>query len=100
MAVQHIVMFRVKKGVRQAQINNMLHALESWRETVPGITEVRATKNMAKVRTGFNYALLIRFKDKRAWQNFTQGDIEEVRDVVEDFVEPIVEDVIVGDYEI
>jgi heme-degrading monooxygenase HmoA len=100
MAVAHIVMFKVRKGVRQAQINNMLHALEEWRETVPGIVEIRATRNLAKVRTGFNYGLIIRFKDKAAWQEFAQGDLEEVRDVVEDFVEPIVEDVVVGDFEI
>ena len=100
MAIQHVVMFKVKKGTRQAQINNMLHALETWRETIPGITEVRASKNISKVRSGFNYALLIRFQNHAAWKEFVKGDMEEIQDVVEAYVEPIVEDAIVGDYEI
>ena len=96
--IEHIVLFKMKQGVTEQQRTEFIEALKALRHNVPGILELTAGRNLNEERSqGYEIALLVRFGDKNSLDAY--GPHPAHQDVVQKYVLPWCESVIVADYE-
>ena len=95
--VEHLVLFKVKAGVSEDAIQAMQNALRGLQEAIPGILEITVGANFSERSQGFTHGLLVRFQDRAALDVYIPHPAhEETRN---SYILPIVEDVLVLDYE-
>lgn len=96
--IEHIVLFKMKQDVTDQQRTEFIDALKGLQQSVPGILELTAGRNFNHERgQGYEIALLVRFGNRDALDAY--GPHPAHQDVVQKYVVPWCEDVIVADYE-
>lgn len=96
--IEHIVLFKMKQDVTDQQRTEFIEALKGLRQSVPGILELTAGRNLNQERgQGYEIALLVRFDSKDALDAY--GPHPAHQDVVQNYVVPWCENVLVADYE-
>ena len=96
--IEHLVLFRVKAHTQVEDELKMLNGLRSLPGHVASIVELSCGKNTSDRSQGFTHGLLVRFR--------SQADLDayivhpEHRRIVSECISPIVENVIVVDYEV
>ena len=95
--VEHLVLFKVKAGVSEDAIQAMQNALRGLQEAIPGILEITVGANFSERSQGFTHGLLVRFQDRAALDVYIPHPAHEV--ARNSYILPIVEDVLVLDYE-
>ncbi|MGQ9525808.1 MAG: Dabb family protein [Armatimonadota bacterium] len=96
--IEHIVLFKMKQGVTEQQRTDFIEALKALRDTVPGIRELTAGRNLNEERgQGYEIALLVRFDSKEALDAY--GPHPAHQDIVQKCVLPWCDSIIVADYE-
>lgn len=96
--IEHIVLFKLKEEATTQQREAMLAGLKSLRQSVPGIVELSCGENFSERNQGYEIGLVVRFTDRAALDTYLPHPAH--RAVVEEKIRPIMEGVIVVDYEI
>ncbi len=96
--VEHAVLFKVKSGTPAESVAAMIAGLKGLKSQVPGVVDLSAGTNFSDRSKGFTHGLVVRFTDQAALDGYLPHPAH--RDVVERLIRPIVEDVLVVDYEI
>ncbi len=94
--VDHIVLFKVRAGATPQQQEAMISALLSLAHRVPGIERIAAGANFSDRSRGFTHGLVVRFTSREALDAYLPHP--DHREVVERYIEPITEEVVVVDY--
>jgi len=98
--LEHIVLWKLKEGVTDEQIENCYRALEKLKKKIPGIVEFRRVMNNSPEEKshGFEQGFVVIFEDEKARDNYLPH-VEHQR-VVKEYIRPIVDDVLVFDYDL
>lgn len=95
--IEHIVAIKTKSGVSSESVKKMVFALRGLKGKVPAIVDISCGENFTDRNQGYNIGLVIRLKGSE--------DIDQYRlhpehvAVVNEYVKPIMEGMIVLDYE-
>ncbi len=95
--VEHLVLFKVKSNASAEAVQAMEDALRSLKDAIPGILEITVGANFSERSQGFTHGLLVRFQDRAALDTYIPHPAHEA--ARNDFILPIVDDVLVVDYE-
>ncbi|MBL7958754.1 Dabb family protein [bacterium] len=95
--IEHIVMFKIKRNTPADKINSMTESLNGLKNKIPELIDMHAGVNFSHRNKGFDVMLVSRFRNKEDLKIYV--DHPEHRKVIEEMIQPIREDVIVGDLE-
>ena len=97
--IKHIVLLKLKEGVTEAQTQELLDGLKKLKNAIPGIQEVSGgyNNNPEGKSAGFTYGFIVRFRDAAARDGYVSHP--EHQKLAKMLVRPIVDDVLVFDYE-
>lgn len=96
--VDHLVLFKLKPDATPEQKEAMRAGLLSLRERVPGILDLTCGLNFSDRAAGHEIGLVVRLESRAALEGYIPHPAH--REVVERDVRPIMESIIVVDYEI
>ena len=97
--IEHIVLLKLKEGVTEDQTQKLLDGLNRLKETIPGMLDVSGgyNNNPEGKSGGFTYGFIVRFSDAAARDGYVPHP--EHQKLAQELVRPIVDDVLVFDYE-
>jgi hypothetical protein len=97
--VEHIVLLKLKSNTTEEQVQTLTDALLKMGDEIPGIAEVSAGMNNSPEGKahGFGYGFIVRFQDAEARDAYLPHPVH--RQVATEYLRPIVDDVLVFDYE-
>ena len=99
--IEHIVLLKLKDGVTEEQTQALHNGLIALKEkgTIPGIDSITAGYNNSPEgkNHGYNWGFIIRFTDEAARDIYLPHP--DHKSLGQTFIRPIVEDVLVFDYE-
>jgi hypothetical protein len=95
--VEHLVLFKVKSDVNEEAVQAMQDALLGLQNAIPGILDISVGANFSERSQGFTHGLLVRFEDRAALDVYIPHPAHE--DARNNYILPIVDDVLVVDYE-
>jgi hypothetical protein len=96
--VEHVVLFKVSAEATEEQRARMVAELGRLRDKIPGIVDLTVGRNFSARNQGYDVGLVARFQDREALEVYLPHPAH--RGCVEQFVRPIMESVIVLDYDI
>ncbi len=99
--IKHIVVFKVKDGLTDAQKEDVLNSIRSLKDRVPGIVDLQVGENFSERSQGFTHALVVRFVDRAALDGYLPHPAHQ--DVVQNHFLPYLDEStprIVVDFEI
>jgi stress responsive alpha/beta barrel protein len=96
--VEHVVLFKLKAGATPEQTNAAVEALKGLKGQIDGIVDLTCGRNFSERSQGYEIGLVVRFRDRAALEAYIPHAAH--RGVVEKYIHPIREAVIVVDYEI
>ena len=97
--VEHIVLLKLKSEATEQQIQTLTDALLKMADEIPGIEEISAGMNNSPEgkSEGFNYGFIVRFSNQEARDAYLPHPVH--HQVAGEYLRPIVDDVLVFDYE-
>lgn len=97
--IEHVVLLKLKDGVTKEQTQKLLDGLKKLEKVIPGILEVSSGYNNSPEgkNAEFTYGFIVRFSDAAARDGYVPHP--EHQKLAKDLVRPIVDDVLVFDYE-
>jgi hypothetical protein len=97
--IEHIVLLKLKDGVTKEQTKALMNGLNNLKKVISGMNDVSGGYNNSPEgkANGFNFAFIVRFKDAESRDGYVPHP-EHVK-LAQTLVRPIVDDVIVIDYE-
>ncbi len=98
--INHIVLFKLKEGVKGEQLDDCLNAIKGLEEKISGIIEVSGgyDNSPEHKNNGYVWGFIVRFENAQARDNYVSHS--EHQKVIEKYIAPIVEDVLVFNYSI
>jgi hypothetical protein len=96
--VEHVVLFKLKPEATEEQRRAMLEGLRGMRQAIPGIVDLSCGTNFSARSQGYEIGLVVRLTDQNALEGYLPHPAH--RSVVEQYIHPISDGVIVVDYEI
>ena len=97
--IEHIVLLKLKSDTTALQIQKLTDALLKMASEIPGIEEISAGMNNSPEGKdhGFTYGFIVRFRDATARDAYLPHLVH--RQVAGEYLRPLVDDVLVFDYE-
>ena len=97
--IEHIVLLKLKSDTTEPQIQRLNDALLKMGKEIPGIVEISAGINNSPEgkNHSFAYGFIVRFLDAAARDAYLPHPVH--RQVAGEYLRPIVDDVLVFDYE-
>jgi hypothetical protein len=95
--VEHTVIFKIIPGTTPDKIKAMTEALEALRSEIPQLLEMHAGINFSERNKGFGVMLVSRFRSKEDLEIYAVHPAH--RRVIAEYIQPIREDIVVGDLE-
>ena len=95
--IEHLVLLKMKPDASADEAENMIRGLKSLAARIPEIRELTCGRNTCDRSQGFTHGLLVRLKSAADLDAYIAH--AEHRRVVEECLHPVVDDVIVVDYE-
>ena len=95
--VDHVVLFRLKDTTSEAQVDRAIQAINELSAKIPQVLSIRAGRNFS-VR-GQSHALVLVSQFRNREDLSVYADHPEHKSVVKEFIQPIREDLLVGDIE-
>jgi len=95
--VVHIVLFQFKDGTTPQQIDNLFAAVDSLKNTIPGIIQISHGKDFSNRSKAFTHGEVIRFTGKKALDDFYTHPAH--AQLIRDFIKPVLADILVMDWE-
>ena len=96
--VEHVVLFKLKAEATGEAKRAAIEALKGLRDQFEGIVDLSCGSNFSERSQGYEIGLVVRFQDRAALDVYIPHPAH--RGVVDQYVHPIRESVIVVDYEI
>jgi hypothetical protein len=96
--VEHVVLFKLKADATAEAKQAAVAALKGLRDQVEGIVDLSCGLNFSERSQGFEIGLVVRFRDRAALDAYMPHPAH--RGVVDQYLHPIRESVIVVDYAI
>lgn len=96
--IEHVVLFKIRSSASPDETKLMLTQLLGLRKKIGGILEATAGVNFSQRARGYTHAFVVRFSDRDSLEAYMVHP--EHRSVVEKYIHPISEEVLVLDYEI
>lgn len=96
--VEHVVLIKAKPEATEEQKTRLIAELGALKDKVPGITGLSVGRNFSERSQGFEIGLVVRFVDRASLDAY--GPHPAHQEVVQQFLAPVKQDVIVVDYEI
>jgi len=96
--VEHIVLFKPRADATEDEQQAMREALLSLKDRIPGIVAASCGPNFSERSAGYDIGFVVRFRDRAALEHYLPHPAHQ--EVVERFVRPVSEGVIVVDYEV
>jgi hypothetical protein len=96
--IEHIVLFKWKPETSPEQITEVINNLQALKGKIPGIIDLSCGENFCDRSQGFQHGLVVRFDSKISLENY--GSHPSHQEVVQNFIKPILADIIAVDYEI
>jgi hypothetical protein len=96
--VEHVVLFKLKPETTDEERAAACRALGELGAKVPGILDISCGVNFSTRNQGYDVGLVVKFVDRDALDVYIPHPAH--REAVEQYVRPIMQDVIVVDYEI
>ena len=96
--ITHIVLFKIKEQATKEQIKSFYENLYKIKEKIPGIVSISGGKNTSPEERdkGFTEGFIMTFKNKESRDNYLPH--EEHQNIIKNYIEPIIDDVLVFDY--
>lgn len=96
--INHIVLFKLRDGVTETQLKECLNAIKELKEKISGIIDVSGgfDNSPEHKNNGYNWGFQVKFKDKESRDNYVPHP--EHQKVIQEYIVPIIEDVLVFDY--
>jgi hypothetical protein len=95
--IEHVVLIRWMERASQEAIDAAMTELRQLKDKVPGIVDLSCGTNFSDQAKRYTHGLVVRFKDGAALKAYLEH-LEHQR-VVEKFIMPIRNDILVLDYE-
>ncbi|MBI2195380.1 MAG: Dabb family protein [Planctomycetes bacterium] len=95
--VEHLVLLKLKAGTPDSKAKAMLDAVRALKGRIDGIVELTAGPNYSDRSKGFTHGIMVRFRDPQALARYLPHPIHQ--QVVSEQIKPILDEVIVVDYE-
>ena len=97
--VEHIVLLKLKSEVTPAQLETLSDVLLGMTDEISGIESITAgTNNSPEGKSqGYTYGFIVRFRDEAARDAYLPHPFH--RQVASEHIRPLVEDVLVFDYQ-
>ncbi len=95
--VEHLVLLKMKPEASAEQAEKMISGLKSLAERISTIRELTCGANTGDRSQGFTHGLFVRFASVADLDSYVAHP--EHKRVVEEFLTPVIDDVIVVDYE-
>jgi len=96
--IEHIVLFKIKADTPAEAVAAMTDGLKGLKARVPGIVDISVGPNFSDRNKGFTHGLVVRFQDRAALDGYIPHPAH--REVVEQLIRPITEDVLAMDYDV
>lgn len=93
--VEHVVLLKIRNGTADEKIKAMTDALENLIKVIPQLVEIHAGINFSDRNKGYRIMLVSRFMNQEDLSVYMAHP--EHKRVVSEYIEPIREDVLVGD---
>jgi hypothetical protein len=94
--VEHVVLFKLKADATTEAKDAAIEALKGLKGQIDGIVDLTCGHNFSERSQGHEIGLVVRFRDRAALAAYIPHPAH--RGVVEKYLHPIREDVIVVDY--
>ena len=95
--VEHLVILKFKEDATQEQLDDFLEDVRELRTKIDGVVDLTAGPNFTDRSQGFTHGVCVRFADRSALERYLPHPAHV--EVVEKRIKPIVDDLIVVDYE-
>ncbi|MCH8295069.1 Dabb family protein [Candidatus Poribacteria bacterium] len=97
--IEHIVLLKLKPDTTEQQVRTLTNALLKMADEIPGIEDISAGMNNSpeEKNNGFTYGFIVRFSDVAARDAYLPHPVH--RQAAGEYLRPIVDDVLVFDYE-
>ncbi|HRY28938.1 MAG TPA: Dabb family protein [Elusimicrobiota bacterium] len=95
--IEHIVLFNIRRSATEEQKGQMLLNLLGLREKISGIHSATAGENFSARAKGFTHGFVVRFISRSALEAYLPHPAHQ--EVVEKYIKPIAEEILVVDYE-
>ncbi|MEC4806774.1 MAG: Dabb family protein [Jaaginema sp. PMC 1079.18] len=96
--IEHIVLFQWQETATPEQIEAVITGLKGLKNQIPGIIDLSCGKNFCDRAQGFEYGLVVRFRDRAALEAYQPHP--EHQKVVQNLIKPILAGILAVDYEI
>ena len=96
--IEHVVLFKLKAEATADAKGAAIEALKGLRDQIEGIVDLSCGLNFSERSQGHEIGLVVRFRDRAALDGYIPHPAH--RGVVDQYLHPIRESVIVVDYEI
>lgn len=96
--VEHIVLFKWKDTATPKQIKAVMEGLNGLKDKIPGIVDLSCGKNFTDRGQGFEYGLVVRFRDRAALEAYQPHP--EHQKIVQNLIQPILAGILAVDYNI
>lgn len=95
--VEHLVILKFKQDATQQQIDEFTVNAKGLRDKIDGVVDLTVGANFTDRSQGFTHGVCVRFRDRAALEQYLPHP-DHVH-VVENYIKPIVDDIVVLDYE-
>lgn len=96
--LQHVVCVKLKASVTEAQIAYLKQRTLELKNAIPVIEEITAGKNLTQRSKGFDFAIVVRLKDRKSLETYRNH--ESHLKLLKEVAGPLVEEILVLDFEI
>ena len=96
--VEHIVLFKLKSDAPPEAVQAMVDGLSGLRTSIPGIVDLTVGENFGDRSQGFTHGLTVRFQSRQALDDYIPHPAHQK--AVQELIRPILDEIIVVDYEI
>jgi hypothetical protein len=94
--VMHLVLFKWKEDAAPESIETAMQGLRNMAGRIPGVEELSCGANFTQRSKGYTHGLTVRFTDEAALDVYIPHPVHQ--DVVQNLINPIVDDVLALDY--
>lgn len=95
--IEHLVLLKMKPDASAEEAEKMITGLKSLPQSIPAIREFTCGRNTSDRSQGFTHGLLVRFESAADLEAYVAHP--EHKRVVDECLGPVLDDVIVVDYE-
>ena len=95
--IEHIVLFKWKEDATPEAIAKAVTELRALKGQIPGVLDLTCGTNYTDRAKGFTHGLVVRFNSRAALEEY--GPHPAHQHVVQNYINPIREDILALDYE-